>query len=552
MGCGASAGGSAEADAPATSQSRDAAEPMPSAIAMAAAAAEADAGGPLRKYPMDFASEAMEVARDAGLVAAGDADQQADIDESLEEMKADNVFTEAELQQFANLAACAGDAAASELLGGGDGLEEKQQAFNDAREPKPEAISEELWKRTYEMCWSASLWACAEQAGDDARAAKEKRAFERHGRAIKGFGPGMGPSDPAAFGQRVDEIMPSNVIMFSGCKDSQTSADVSNTASFGLPSDAGPGGAGGACTNSMIKALHEQSEYTWAGLLKRMREILEGKYTQIPQMSSSKNVDMNTQYSVKHFESSGRFRALLVGINYVGTSAELAGCHNDVETMRRYLEEQGYPEGEVRLLLDDGEHDAPDKANIEAGFSWLVEGAGAGDSLFFHYSGHGASIRDDDSDEPDGKDEALCPSDYESAGLIRDDDVFKLLVAPLPEGAKLTCVLDCCHSGTILDLPFMFRADDQSLSAVENGQSGMTMNPGFDFGKMLQVFKENPVLAVGAAIGGAALMCMGSERRGKVKGLVDKAGGQEQLMGMISKGVGGDKAQLLSLAQGFF
>ena len=30
--------------------------------------------------------------------------------------------------------------------------------------------------------------------------------------------------------------------MISGCKDDQTSADVSDTAGFGIPSNAGPGG----------------------------------------------------------------------------------------------------------------------------------------------------------------------------------------------------------------------------------------------------------------------------------------------------------------------
>lgn len=146
---------------------------------------------------------------------------------------------------------------------------------------------------------------------------------------------------------------------------------------------------------------------------------------------------------------------------------------------------------------------------------WLVEGAGPGDSLFFHYSGHGASVRDDDGDEPDNKDECLCPVDYNSAGLLRDDEVFKLLVAPLPEGAKLTCVLDCCHSGTILDLPYVFKADDESLEAADNGTAQMTMNPDFDFGKVLQIIQDHPALCVGAAIvGGIA----GSHGFGKPTG----------------------------------
>lgn len=40
-------------------------------------------------------------------------------------------------------------------------------------------------------------------------------------------------------------------------RDEQTSADVYDVSSFGLPQDCGPGGAGGACTNSMVLSLSE-------------------------------------------------------------------------------------------------------------------------------------------------------------------------------------------------------------------------------------------------------------------------------------------------------
>lgn len=33
--------------------------------------------------------------------------------------------------------------------------------------------------------------------------------------------------------------------------------------------------------------------------------------------------------------------------------------------------------------------------------------------------------------------------------MIRDDDLFKTLVAPLPAGSVLTSVMDCCHSGKL-------------------------------------------------------------------------------------------------------
>jgi len=50
--------------------------------------------------------------------------------------------------------------------------------------------------------------------------------------------------------------------------------------------------------------------------------------------------------------------------------------------------------------------------------------------------------------------ETLCPMDFQCSGMIVDTEIFDVLVAQLPSGVKLTTVLDCCHSGTGLDLPF--------------------------------------------------------------------------------------------------
>jgi hypothetical protein len=63
--------------------------------------------------------------------------------------------------------------------------------------------------------------------------------------------------------------------------------------------------------------------------------------------------------------------------------------------------------------------------------------------------------------EEDGYDETICPFDFDKAGMIVDDEIFDRLVAPLPSGVKLTAVLDCCHSGTGLDLPFTLQKKRQ-------------------------------------------------------------------------------------------
>jgi hypothetical protein len=150
--------------------------------------------------------------------------------------------------------------------------------------------------------------------------------------------------------------------------------------------------------------------------------------------------------------------------------------------MIEYLKDcHGFEEENMIILMDDGEHTEPTAANIQAAYRQIVADAQPGDAVFCHYSGHGCSIRDDEREEDDGMDEALCPVDYQESGVLRDDDVFEMLVAPMPKDVVLTCVMDCCHSGTILDLPYGFLVDGQ--------QEEMQMNEEYDFGPLIEGLK---------------------------------------------------------------
>lgn len=50
-------------------------------------------------------------------------------------------------------------------------------------------------------------------------------------------------------------------------------------------------------------------------------------------------------------------------------------------------------------------------------------------------------------------------SDYTTAGQIVDNELNALLVRPLLPGATLHAIIDACHSGTVLDLPFHTMTD---------------------------------------------------------------------------------------------
>lgn len=145
-------------------------------------------------------------------------------------------------------------------------------------------------------------------------------------------------------------------------------------------------------------------------------------------------------------------RALLCGINYIGTDNELRGCINDIKNINNFLTTTcKYTDIKILTDLTDTK---PTKQNMENCIISLAKDAKAGDTLFFYYSGHGTTVKDTSGDESDGKDSVLVPLDYEKNGAITDDWLYTNLVSILPEGVTLWSFTDCCHSGTMLDLQY--------------------------------------------------------------------------------------------------
>uniref|UniRef100_A0A803P1M4 Metacaspase-1 n=1 Tax=Cannabis sativa TaxID=3483 RepID=A0A803P1M4_CANSA len=158
----------------------------------------------------------------------------------------------------------------------------------------------------------------------------------------------------------------------------------------------------------------------------------------------------------------GRKRALICGVSYKNTKQELKGCINDAKCMKYLLINKfSFPESSIVMLTEEetDPYKRPTKQNMRMALYWLVKGCQPGDSLVFHFSGHGSQQKDYNGDEIDGYDETLCPMDYASQGMIVDDEINATIVKPLPAGVKLHAIIDACHSGTVLDLPFLCRMD---------------------------------------------------------------------------------------------
>lgn len=146
-------------------------------------------------------------------------------------------------------------------------------------------------------------------------------------------------------------------------------------------------------------------------------------------------------------------RALLVGINRYAQAyvPPTPGAEEDALAMRDLIIAQyGFRADEVKMLLGP---QATAAAIIKAFRQWLIAETQPGDKVFFHYSGHGSRVPDEDGDEADGYDEVLAPYDVALRdeqhfdNIILDDEIGRLL-AQLP-GREGALVFDSCNSGTI-------------------------------------------------------------------------------------------------------
>jgi hypothetical protein len=146
--------------------------------------------------------------------------------------------------------------------------------------------------------------------------------------------------------------------------------------------------------------------------------------------------------------------ALLIGINYIGTQSELRGCINDIMNIKNILiTKYGYTEENMRILTDNTVN-KPTKANILQELTNLQNlDRTKYKQIWIHYSGHGSYVFDNSGDELDGRDECICPIDYQDSGVIIDDVLFNIIKSIRIE---TYIIFDSCHSGTAIDLPFTY------------------------------------------------------------------------------------------------
>lgn len=156
-------------------------------------------------------------------------------------------------------------------------------------------------------------------------------------------------------------------------------------------------------------------------------------------------------------------RALLVGIDDYTASRlrgmpgagavpgrewpDLPGPANDVRAMAEMLVlRYGFDRRDIVTLTGQAATRAAILQSLER---HLVRPSQRGDVVLFYFAGHGSQVRNSDSDEPDGLDESLVPADSRlGAPDIRDKELGAFFNRILDRGARLTVILDNCHSGS--------------------------------------------------------------------------------------------------------
>jgi hypothetical protein len=157
-------------------------------------------------------------------------------------------------------------------------------------------------------------------------------------------------------------------------------------------------------------------------------------------------------------------KALLIGINDYRNLPryseqlgrwinDLKGPVNDVSIMKKLLVSRyGFREEDIKVLK---ESEATRDKILNTFESWLINGTNKGDLVLFYFSGHGTQVPDQNGDEDDKKDEALCAyevkptgaKNIKEAGLILDDELGVMLREL--QGREVVTIVDACHSGTM-------------------------------------------------------------------------------------------------------
>ncbi len=177
----------------------------------------------------------------------------------------------------------------------------------------------------------------------------------------------------------------------------------------------------------------------------------------IDKLSDALGIDEKENETTSVSGDKPKLYALIVGINQYHVISHLTGCVNDATFWKNYLESdliKSRFDVDVLPLFDA----KATKANIVKGFQEHLTQAGAGDTAFFFFAGHGAQEKAHPAfyaSEPDRKLEILICDDphrnplqiLKSGEDLADKELRWLISQVAKNNPHIVTIFDCCHSG---------------------------------------------------------------------------------------------------------
>jgi len=189
-------------------------------------------------------------------------------------------------------------------------------------------------------------------------------------------------------------------------------------------------------------------------------------------------------------DGGGLKKALIISVTYKDSDVRkkkngkedrvgLPGTTTDAEEMNRFLKSKGFM---VTWMRDDtckcngkdeescaecrnktneyGSPLWPTCKNIKRNLKGLAKASQPGDVLWVFFAGHGSYEVDESGEEADGKDEKILPANYDvDHRYIKDDWLADNFRKHLHRKSETVAVFDCCHSGSMFDLPYILDPD---------------------------------------------------------------------------------------------
>jgi hypothetical protein len=181
--------------------------------------------------------------------------------------------------------------------------------------------------------------------------------------------------------------------------------------------------------------------------------------------------------------------ALLIGCQYTNYSNQglmnlLPGCHDDVKLFSKLLKDYyNYTDNEIIILMDDDNDDSDDNSNLQPTKNNIIKYLCKfidlqTQCIVIYYAGHGIRVVskniettdiNENNEEKNLYDECMVPCDYKTQGVITDDTLHDIFWTKLHKEkvSRVSAIFDCCNSGTLFDLPFLYQYPNQLKIATK-------------------------------------------------------------------------------------